>query len=125
MLSHFDIATKFSVSEYESKAYLYSKNKKELKISLHYEKDEEGYVVERYVDKNNRVQTERLRDLSGETFPWNESVYCNQLASLSPSDFTPGEEGTYQFHGNFDDAPFAILHGAMPIGEYDIESFTW
>ncbi len=123
VMSYFDIETKFSASEYESKAYLYSNDKKELQISLHYEKDEEGYAVERYVDKNNQVQTERLSDNLGE-IPWNESVYCNQLSSLAPSDFTIVGTDTYQFSGDLNGAPFVILHGAMPVGEFEIESFV-
>ncbi len=123
VIEHYDVQTKFEESAYESSAYLISNNEKQLALYVHYEKGADGDVVEKYVDLQNEVKSRPVMDINEQTFKWEESVYVNQISKLVSNDFK-NENSHYVYSGDLNNIPMTIVHGAAPVSNFDLESFT-
>ncbi len=123
ILEKYDVQTKFEESVYESSAYITYNGQKQLAVHVHYEKGDNGDVVEKYVNLQNEVKETPVVDRNGQTFKWEESVYVNQLSKLASKDFK-NEDSHYVYNGDLNSTPLSIVHGALPVSDFDLESFT-
>lgn len=120
-LQRFDVFAKMTSSAYDLVAYY--NHTSHVASSFHLEKDEQGYVVKRYVDIHNTLQTTRTTDHSGQTFLWEESVYLNQIGKLKASDFTKVDNHLYRYTSDLHTLPLTLLHTAIPVSTFRLASF--
>ncbi len=120
---HYDVQTKFDDNAYESLAYLISGEEKNLAVHTRYEKGENDIVVEKFVDLQNVVQTRPVVDYNDQTFKWEESVYVNQISKLLANEFAKSDVNQYVYNNKLQDVPLSIIHGAIPLSTFDLETF--
>lgn len=121
-MQRYDVVAKITEELYDMKAYVYGENS--IASYAHLERDEEGYVSFSDININNELVTERAVDGSGNPFLWEESVYYNLVKYLNAADFEKIDESTYKYIGDLDGLPVNIIHTAVPLSAFNLESFT-
>ncbi len=121
-IQRFDVVAKITEQMYDMKAFLYGEDS--IASYAHLERDAEGYVTYSDININNELMTERTIDGQGKPFLWEDSVYYNLIKYLKVNDFEKVDNETYKFVGDLEDLPLSIIHTAVPLSSFDIESFT-
>lgn len=121
-IQRYDVVAKITEKLYDMKAYLYEDAA--IASYAHLERDNEGYVSYSDININNELVSERAIDEDGNPFLWEESVYYNLIKYLKTEDFEKIDNETYKYIGNLNDIPLSIIHTAVPLSYFDIESFT-
>lgn len=120
-LQRFDVSAKITEDLYDMTAYHYGE---ELIASYaHLEKDNEGYVSYSDINIHNEVEVKRAIDSNNEEFPWEESVYYNLIKYLKVDDFSKKDESTYTYINQDTSLPINIIHTAVPLSTFDLETF--
>lgn len=123
ILQRHDVTSKMVDGMYDMVAYNHGTN--DVTSSAHLEKDENGYVAERYVDIHNEINTTLAKDGTDNPFLWEESVYINQIGKLKEEHFDAIENDQYIFNSDLYDlneVPLTLLHTAIPTTSFDLES---
>ena len=118
-LKEYDVTAKVTEEVYDMVAY----ENGMIASYAHLEKDKEGYVTYSDINIKNELVVNRAVDGNGDNFLWEESVYYNLINYLEASDFTKVNKGLYEYTNDDLSLPLSIVHTAIPVSTFDIDSF--
>ena len=120
-LTHYEVITKMNPSAYEMVAYFSGTTT--IASSNYLVEDSNGKVAEKFLNLNNEIQIVEALDADETTIDWDDSVYINQISRLKTSDFNVDENKQYVFKNDLNDIPLTLVHTAIPVSAFDLESF--
>lgn len=119
-LNHYQVISKMNQDVYEMVAYIYGTT--DVASSSYLVKDDNGKVAQKFLNIQNEVQIVEALDADYASIDWDDSVYINQISKFKTSDFNL-ENKQYTFSGDLNNLPLTLVHTAIPVSEFDLESF--